>query len=83
MTNLKNELRVTGCVLWWEGGWLVLTVAASAGVAAEPSTAATSPAVSSATFASGFIAAVAAAVVAAVAASVGRRLHLLYLLISR
>jgi hypothetical protein len=52
--------------------WLVLTVAASAGVAAEPSTAATSPAVTSATFACGFIAAVAAAVVVLVSILVSR-----------
>ncbi len=50
--------------------WLELAVAASAGVAAEPPTAATSPAVASATFACGVIAAVATTVVSAIAASV-------------
>ncbi len=50
--------------------WLELAVAASAGVAAEPPTAATSPAVASATFDCGVIAAVATTVVSAIAASV-------------
>jgi hypothetical protein len=60
-----DELRV--CRVEW-GESLVLAVAASAGVAAEPTAAATSPAVASATFACGFISAVAATVVSAVAA---------------
>jgi hypothetical protein len=49
--------------------WLELAVATSAGVAAVPTTAATSPAVASATFACGIIAVVTAAVVSTITAS--------------